>query len=199
MDNGKGNKDDIKNIIYMLKHDTHFKKLNKEEWIKNIKYAIFKGNYGHKFEVIKYRAPPIKERNTKRILLKDLTIILLEHRLEIIEWTKNNPTKSVVESKPIRDPRAAEEPEKNEYAWNNLNETQNAKESVKINQNDEVKNNWNDEVKNNWNDDANEEPNEEVVKANEEVVEENEEVVEEPVELEESDEEGPIELTPKWD
>ena len=63
-----------------------------------------------------------------------------------------------MESKPLRVPRAAEEPEKNEYAWNNLNETQNAKESVKINQNDEVKNNWND---------SNEEPNEEVVEANE--------------------------------
>jgi len=82
-----GNDDDMKNIVYMLKHDIYkHKKANKEEWKKHLNEAIFKNNYMDKFKNISYNGPTIKEYTTREITLKKLTIILLEHRLKVLDW-----------------------------------------------------------------------------------------------------------------
>ena len=82
-----GNDDDMKNIVYMLKHDIYkHKKANKEEWKKHLNEAIFKNNYMDKFKNISYNGPTIKEYTTRKITLKYLTIILLEHRLKVLDW-----------------------------------------------------------------------------------------------------------------
>jgi len=82
-----GNDDDMKNIVYMLKHDIYkHKKSNKEEWKKHLNEAIFKNNYMDKFKNISYNGPTIKEYTTRKITLKYLTIILLEHRLKVLDW-----------------------------------------------------------------------------------------------------------------
>jgi hypothetical protein len=98
--------DDMKTIVYMLKHDVYeHKKSNKDKWKKSINDAIFKGKYLDKFKDKNYNGPVIKEID-KIITWKDLTIILLENRLKILDWfhAKSVPRPSV------RNSRAAEIP-----------------------------------------------------------------------------------------
>lgn len=79
--------DDMKTIVFMLKHDVYeHKKSNKDKWKKSINNAIFKGNYLEKFQDKPYNGPVIKEDPRTRITLKELTIILLENRLKILDW-----------------------------------------------------------------------------------------------------------------
>jgi hypothetical protein len=87
MKGGSSNIDDMKNIVYMLKHDVYqHKKNNKEIWKKHITDAIFKQNFLILFQDINYNGPMIKKHNMSRVSLKDITIILLEHRIEILKW-----------------------------------------------------------------------------------------------------------------
>lgn len=77
----------MQTIDYMLKHsDYGHKKSNKDKWKKSINDAIYKGKYLDMFEHKKYNGPVIKQDPISKITLKDLTIILLENRLEIIDW-----------------------------------------------------------------------------------------------------------------
>ena len=87
MNHGSSNIDDMRNIVYMLKHDVYeHKKKNKDIWKKHITDAIFKQNVLVLFQDINYNGPMIKQYNMSRTSLKDLTIILLEHRIEILKW-----------------------------------------------------------------------------------------------------------------
>lgn len=77
----------MKTIVYMLKHDVYeHKTSNKRAWKKSINDAIFKNNYLEQFQDKNYNGPLIKERDITGITLKDLTIILLEHRLKLLDW-----------------------------------------------------------------------------------------------------------------
>lgn len=77
----------MKTIVYMLKHDVYeHKTSNKDKWKKSINDAIYKGDYLAMFEHKNYNGPLIKERDITGITLKDLTIILLEHRLKLLDW-----------------------------------------------------------------------------------------------------------------
>jgi len=108
MFNSLGNQDDMKNIVYMLKHDSYeHKKSNKDIWKKHINDAVFKDKYLHEFKNKSYNGPTIHRNSIKKITLKDLTIILLENRLDIMKWMEQNLTKEHV------DLRAAEQPSMN--------------------------------------------------------------------------------------
>lgn len=84
---GGAHREHMKSIVYMLEHPVHqHKTYNKDKWKKSINDAIYKGNYLAMFEHKKYKGPLIKEKDSTRITLKDLTIILLEHRLKLLHW-----------------------------------------------------------------------------------------------------------------
>ena len=102
----------MQTIDYMLKHSDYVhKKSNKDKWKKSINDAIYKGTYLDMFEHKKYNGPVIKQYPISKITLKDLTIILLEHRLEIIDWCILD-----IEKKTTK--KAAEMPKAAENAFN---------------------------------------------------------------------------------
>lgn len=120
MKDGSTNIDDMKNIVYMLKHDVYeHKKNNKEIWKKHITDAIFKQNILISFQDRNYNGPMIKQHNMSRVSLKDLTIILLEHRIEILKWleaTKSAENKGAENKKNVMFEERSETPEN----WENI-------------------------------------------------------------------------------
>jgi hypothetical protein len=81
-----GNQDDMRNIMHMLKNPEHkFKKSNKEIWQKNIMDFIYKTNRTSQFAARTIHFPKIKEVRGP-ISLKDLSIHILEHRLDLLKW-----------------------------------------------------------------------------------------------------------------
>lgn len=103
MHNGLGNKDDMKNIVYMLKHDsTEYKTSNKNTLKKHINEAIGKDNYMMTFQDTSYRVPIMKLTQKTNIKMKDMIIALLENRIEIIKLMNKQAaaeSKKVAESK----------------------------------------------------------------------------------------------------
>ena len=137
-----GNNEDMKNIVYMLKHDVYqHKKANKEEWKKKINDAIFKDFYMDKFKDKSYNGPTIKE-STKRITLKYLIIIILEHRLKVLDWFKTKQSANRTEVPNSRAENVSQKPVPNKFNlnrettpnnWNNesLNHPNNVVSQVK--------------------------------------------------------------------
>lgn len=114
MQNGSGNRDDMQNIVYMLKHDVYeHKKANKDIWKKHLSDAIFKGKYMSTFQDKSYNGPVMNINKKTNIKMKDMVIAILKNRIEIIKWLnqkkiKNAESKRIAESK-----KASSEPNKN--------------------------------------------------------------------------------------
>lgn len=139
MQNGSGNRDDMQNIVYMLKHDAlEHKNANKDIWKKHLSDAIFKGKYMSTFQDKSYNGPMINLNKKTNIKMKDMVIAILKNRIEIIKWLnqkkiKNAETKRITESKKIAESkRIAESNKRAENItikrnstpnnWENLNE-----------------------------------------------------------------------------
>lgn len=83
----EGNNDDMKNIVYMLKHDVHeHKKANKDTWKKHLSEAVFKNKYMEVFRDAPFNGPMIHQNKTTNIKMKDMIIILLKNRIEMLKW-----------------------------------------------------------------------------------------------------------------
>jgi len=99
---GGGNRDDMRTIVYMIKHDViKYKQENRATWTNNILKGIFSEEFMRAFKDRTYGGPVIKGGDYKRISIKDITIILLKHRIEMLDWMDK--------SKQLLNARAAEE------------------------------------------------------------------------------------------
>lgn len=107
MHNGSANRDDMRNIVYMLKHDVlEHKKANKDIWKKHLSDAIFKSKYMSTFQDKSYNGPVMKLNKKTNIKMKDMIIAILKNRIEIMKWLnqkelKNAESKRIAESKKV--------------------------------------------------------------------------------------------------
>ena len=102
------NDPDMRNINYMINHEVTTHKIsNRNTWKKNINRAIFKNDYLKQAKDSHYGGPVIKTKVNQPFTLGELTIIILQHRLDVINWMEELAKK---EAKKQANARAAEEP-----------------------------------------------------------------------------------------
>ena len=103
---------DMRNIDYMINHsDVTHKISNRNTWKKNINRAIFKNDYLKQAKDSHYGGPMIKTKTNKIFTLGELTIIILQHRLDVINWLEELAKKEAnALAKKEANARAAEEP-----------------------------------------------------------------------------------------
>ena len=78
---------DMRNIDYMINHSIVTHQIsNRNTWIKNINSAIFRNTILKQSEGSIYGGPVIKTKVNKPFTLGELTIIILQHRLDVINW-----------------------------------------------------------------------------------------------------------------
>ena len=112
------NEPDMRNIDYMINHkDITHKKSNTNTWKKNINSAIFRDTVLKQSEGSRYGGPLIKTKVNKTFTLGELTIIILQHRLDIINWMEElanalakKKEANALAKKKEANARAAEEP-----------------------------------------------------------------------------------------
>jgi hypothetical protein len=105
-DGGLGNRDDMKNIVYMLKHpDIKYKKKNMDTWLKHVMDGMFKDTTFLAFKDRLANFPRIKEYGGT-ITLKDLTLTLLNHRIKLLEWMETSDARADARADARTDARA---------------------------------------------------------------------------------------------
>ena len=115
----KTNDPDMRNIVYMINHKDSIHKLsNKKTWKKNINHAIFTNDFLKQAKDSRYGGPMIKTKVNKTFTLGELTILILQHRLDIMNWMeeldKKKEANALAKKKEANareaNARAAEEP-----------------------------------------------------------------------------------------
>ena len=131
---------DMRNIDYMINHkDITHKKSNTNTWKKNINSAIFRNTIFKQSEGSIYGGPMIKTKTNKTFTLGELTIIILQHRLDVINWMEELAKKEAKKetnalAKKEANTRAAEEPPTPPKTLGPLQDNA-----------DQIKENWDDE------------------------------------------------------
>ena len=112
------NDPDMRNINYMINHEDPTHKIsNRNTLKKNINRAIFKNDYLQQAKDSRYGGPVIKTKVNQPFTLGELTIIILQHRLDVINWMEElakalakKKEANELAKKKENNSRAAEEP-----------------------------------------------------------------------------------------
>lgn len=107
------NEPDMRNIDYMINHSISSHKIsNTNTWKKNINNAMFRDTFLKQAKDSNYGGPLIKTKVNKTFTLGELTIIILQHRLDVINWMEKIAIQKEANAlaKKQANARAAEEP-----------------------------------------------------------------------------------------
>ena len=112
------NEPDMRNIDYMINHNDPTHKIsNRNIWKKNINSVIFRDTVYKQSDGNRYGGPVIKTKVNQPFTLGELTIIILQHRLDVINWMEKlakalakKKEANELAKKKENNSRAAEEP-----------------------------------------------------------------------------------------